>query len=94
MTETHTAHADRAAADAESTLADRYQRLAAQAGGHCPIEAGTLGALADNECRHGRLAGDRTPPCGCFRSEDGKLYNIRPIRPARREGRQATRRAA
>ncbi len=25
--------------------------------------------LADDECDHGRLAGDRTPPCGCWPTE-------------------------
>jgi hypothetical protein len=25
--------------------------------------------LADYECRHGRLPGDPTPPCGCFANE-------------------------
>jgi hypothetical protein len=25
--------------------------------------------LADYECRHGRIPGDRTPPCGCFPNE-------------------------
>lgn len=27
------------------------------------------GLLADNECEHGRLSGDRTPPCGCWGPE-------------------------
>lgn len=35
----------------------------------CPIEAGLQGKLADNECRHGRLPGDRTQPCGCWPQE-------------------------
>jgi hypothetical protein len=25
--------------------------------------------LADYECGHGRIPGDRTPPCGCFPNE-------------------------
>jgi hypothetical protein len=25
--------------------------------------------LAENECEHGRLSGDPTPPCGCFPGE-------------------------
>lgn len=25
--------------------------------------------LADNECEHGRLAGDASEPCGCYPSE-------------------------
>jgi hypothetical protein len=41
----------------------------AECGGRCPIEAGVLGRLADHQCRHGRLAYDRTPPCGCWREE-------------------------
>lgn len=35
----------------------------------CPIEAGLLFKLADNECSHGRLPGDRTRPCGCWPQE-------------------------
>lgn len=31
---------------------------------------GVIGAhLADDECQHGRLAGDRTAPCGCWPGE-------------------------
>lgn len=26
-------------------------------------------AMADYECDHGRLAGDKTPPCGCWPTE-------------------------
>ena len=26
-------------------------------------------ALADFECKHGRLSGDSTPPCGCWPAE-------------------------
>jgi hypothetical protein len=44
----------------------RAQRLA---GGRCPIEAGLICRLADHECRHGRLAFDRTAPCGCWPAE-------------------------
>jgi hypothetical protein len=47
----------------------RYTTATAECGGRCPIEAGVLGRLADHECRHGRLPGDRTPPCGCWREE-------------------------
>ena len=43
----------------------RYRAAARDAGG-CPIEAGVLGRLADHECAHGRLPGDRTPRCGCW----------------------------
>jgi hypothetical protein len=49
-------------------FAARY-RAAEQAHGACPIESGHLLKLADNECEHGRLAGDSTPPCGCWPSE-------------------------
>lgn len=35
--------------------------------GQCPIEAGLVGNLADNECRHGRLPNDRSPECGCWK---------------------------
>ena len=34
-----------------------------------PIESGYSGKLADHECRHGRLPGDRTPVCGCWEAE-------------------------
>lgn len=47
----------------------RYRRLSAELGGDCPIEAGALGRLADNECSHGRLPGDQTPACGCWPQE-------------------------
>lgn len=30
------------------------------------MEAGVIGKLADNECRHGRLPGDKSPACGCW----------------------------
>ena len=33
----------------------------------CPLEAGLAGYLVDNECRHGRLKGDQTPVCGCWK---------------------------
>ena len=41
-------------------FADRYREAMRQAGGACPIESGVLGRLADHECAHGRLPGDRT----------------------------------
>lgn len=44
---------------------ERYEELSSKLGA-CPIEVGEIGNLADNECEHGRLAGDRTPACGCF----------------------------
>lgn len=35
----------------------------------CLLEAGVVGKLADNECKHDRLPGDTTPPCGCWPQE-------------------------
>jgi hypothetical protein len=35
----------------------------------CPMEAGLVGRLSDNECAHGRLPGDRSPACGCWGAE-------------------------
>jgi hypothetical protein len=42
-----------------------YVAAMSKCGGHCPIEAGGVGRLADHECRQYRLAFDRTPSCGC-----------------------------
>jgi hypothetical protein len=50
------------------SLSARYPAAALKCGG-CPIEAGLLGRPADHECGHGRLAFDRTPPCGCWPQE-------------------------
>lgn len=50
-----------------SAFAERYARL--QRAWGCPIEAGSIGRLADNECKHDRLAHDSTPPCGCWPEE-------------------------
>lgn len=50
------------------TTAELYAHAYRQHG-TCPIEAGVLGRLADHECQHGRLPGDRTPPCGCWPNE-------------------------
>jgi hypothetical protein len=52
----------------QRTIGDVYRDLEQQMRG-CPIEAGFLGSLCDNECRHGRLAKDSTPPCGCWWEE-------------------------
>ena len=46
-----------------------YRAALTHTGGVCPIEAGLIGQLADNECKHGRLPGDRTPKCGCWPTE-------------------------
>ena len=53
----------------------------AQAGGACPIEAGLLGRLADHECAHGRLPGDRTPKCGCWAQEAAPVIALRDSAP-------------
>ena len=52
-----------------NTFAAAYRAALQLTGGACPIEAGLLGNLADHECRHGRLPGDGTPPCGCWPEE-------------------------
>lgn len=39
--------------------------------GKCPIEAGLIGNLADHECRHGNLPGDRNLNCRCFHAKKG-----------------------
>jgi hypothetical protein len=63
---------DREAASAASprseTLPEAYARLSKLCGG-CPIEAGLIGTIADNECEHERLPSDTSPPCGCWPSE-------------------------
>lgn len=59
----------------------RYAEARRQCGGSCPIEAGQLGRLADNECKHGRLAGDPTAPCGCWPTESAVVIEL-PVRPA------------
>lgn len=32
--------------------------------------------LADNECKHGRLPGDRTDPCGCWPGDADRLVRL------------------
>jgi hypothetical protein len=54
----------------------RYAAALACCGGRCPVEAGVLGRLADHECRHGRLAFDRTPPCGCWPAEGAAVLAL------------------
>jgi hypothetical protein len=56
----------------------RYRAAMAQCGGRCPIEAGRLGRLADNECCHGRLPFDRTPACGCWPQQGAKVLTLPP----------------
>lgn len=43
------------------TYADAAAKLRTFEGGPCPIEAGMLLSLADHECEHGKLPGDRVP---------------------------------
>jgi hypothetical protein len=63
-----------------TTFSARYAAAMAECGGRCPIEAGVLGRLADHECRHGRLPGDRTAPCGCWPQEGAVLVALsRPV---------------
>lgn len=46
-----------------------YIQACENAGNVCAIEAGVFGRLADNECPHGRLPGDKSDPCGCWIQE-------------------------
>jgi hypothetical protein len=57
----------------DPTFAEVYRQLRELAGGRCPIEAGLLARIADNECRHGRLPGDLSPVCGCWPGEPTDL---------------------
>ena len=60
-----------------NSFADRY-RAAMRETGCCPIEAGLLGRLADHECAHGRLPGDRTAKCGCWPQENASDHRHHP----------------
>ena len=62
-------------------FADRYRTAMRLAGGACPIEAGLLGRLADQECAHGRLPGDRTAKCGCWAQEAAPVIALRDSAP-------------
>lgn len=57
------------------SLHDQY-RAAEKIAGACPLESGLIGALADNECEHGRLPTDTTRRCGCWREEGAVLKVI------------------
>ena len=57
-------------------FADRYRQAMRQAGGACPIESGVLGRLADHECEHGRLPGDRSAKCGCWPEESATVIAL------------------
>ena len=70
----------------------RYDAGLRVTGGACPIEAGVIGRLADHECRHGRLPGDRTAPCGCWPREGALVLDF-PAR-SRRRAAERLRRAA
>ena len=69
----------------EISFSARYHAAMAACGGGCPIEAGLLGRLADNECRHARLPFDRTAACGCWPQEVRRYSRSRA--PARRRAR-------
>jgi hypothetical protein len=58
-----------------------YRAAMRHAGGGCPLEAGLLGRLADHECAHGRLPGDRTPKCGCWAQEAAPVIQLRDAAP-------------
>jgi hypothetical protein len=76
---------------AQESFAARY-RAAERLAGADPIEAGLLGRLADFECRHGRLAFDRAPACGCWPEEGAIVHALAPAResPRRRRAARAT----
>ena len=57
-------------------FAARYRAAMRLAGGACPIEAGLLGRLADHECAHGRLPGERTAKCGCWAQEAAPMIAL------------------
>ena len=59
-----------------NTFAAHYQSLVRALGGDCPIEAGVIGRLADHQCEHGRLPGDRTPRCGCWPQENASVIAL------------------
>ena len=57
-------------------MSEATYRKASKAAGGCPIEAGLLLKLADNECPHGRLPGDRSEPCGCWGASVVTLLDV------------------
>jgi len=59
-----------------NSFAARYRAATRETGGACPIESGVLGRLADNECAHGRLAGDRSAKCGCWPQENAPVIAL------------------
>jgi hypothetical protein len=72
-----------------TTFSARYAAATAECGGRCPIEAGVLGRLADHECRHGRLAFDRRPACGCWIEEGAAVIALQASRSASASSREA-----
>jgi hypothetical protein len=74
----------------QPSFSARHTAATVEAGGRCPIEAGLLDRLADRKCRHGRLAFDRTPACGCWPQEGAAVLAL----PRRRPLPIANRRAA
>jgi hypothetical protein len=61
----------------DPTFAEVYRQLLELADGRCPIEAGLLANIADNECRHGRLPGDKGEACGCWPGEPSAVDRAR-----------------
>ena len=68
----------------------RYTTAMLECGERSPIEAGVVGRLADNECRHGRLPLDRTSPCGCWPEAGAPVLSL----PRSAEQNVSSRRAA
>jgi hypothetical protein len=73
----------------EISFSARYRAAMAECGGRCPMEAGLLGRLADNECRHGRLPFDRTAACGCWPQEGAAVRTLPRLYEAPRVGSRA-----
>ena len=67
-----------------NSFAAAYRAAMQLTGGACPIEAGVLGYLADHECRHGRLPGAASPPCGCWPEETASVVALPTAAPAPR----------
>lgn len=63
------------------TVAAAYRR-AQEIAGACPIEAGLVLKLADNECRHGSLPTDRRVTCDCW-TAFGRKRDPEPVSPER-----------
>ena len=52
-----------------STFRERYQEYQ-DTRRSCPIEDGSFGNLADNECPHGALASDKHLTCDCWKKRE------------------------